>query len=251
MTVCASCQLSLTGSFSTGRKGIKYPYYHHHKQVCPKAQYIPKGTFEQNFVEYLESITPDRRYEKLFKAVVLDIWKNNYSSLDEENNKLRSSIKRLEEERQRIFDLHRSGTYSNEEFLEQKRLVNQKITEKRCMIQDKRIEEFDMEEALDYCFEFVRNTAATWLRLAPKYEIRLRFQQRIFEKNISFDGKEFGTADMSPIYKLNHEFDGQESTLVALVRKNWNRIVEQLNAWQRFGIEMTSLQMDQSSECRR
>src|SRR6266478_1458638 len=248
MTVCASCRLSLTGSFSTGRKGIRYPYYHHHKQACPNAQYIPKESFEQNFVEYLESITPDRQYEKLFKAVVLDIWKNNYASLDEENNRLRNSIKRLEEERQRIFDLHRSGTYSNEEFLEQKRLVNQKITEKRCMTQDKNVEEFDMEEALDYCFAFVRNTAATWLRLRPKYDIRLRFQQMIFEKNVGFDGKKFGTADLTPIYKLNQEFDGQETALVALVGKSWNRIVEHLIAWHRFAIDLASSDVSQKPE---
>src|SRR5205807_3112006 len=136
---------------------------------------------------------------------------------DEENNRLQNTIKRLEEERQRIFDLHRTGTYSNEEFLEQKRLVNQKITEKRSMIQDKHAEELNMEEALDYCFAFVRNTAATWLRLRPKYDIRLRFQKMIIEKNISFDGEKFGTADLSPIYKLNQEFGGQETTLVALV----------------------------------
>src|ERR1700730_5750546 len=240
LTVCATCHLSLTGSFSTGRKGVRYPYYHHHRQNCPKAQYIPKETFEQDFVEYLESITPDRQYEKLFKAVVLDIWKNNYATLDEENNKLRNAIKRLEDERQRVFDLHRSGTYSNEEFLEQKKRENQLIAEKVRVIQHKHVEEFNMEEALDYCFKFVRNTAATWLRLGPKYDVRLRFQQMIFEKNIRFDGTEFGTTDLSPIYKLNQEFDGQKSTLVALVLKFWNRIVEHLEKWREFAIDLAA-----------
>lgn len=249
LTVCNACNGSLTGSFSTGRKGIKYAYYHHHKQVCAKAQFVPKETFEQNFVEYLESITPDPQYEKLFKAVVLDIWKNNYATLDQENEKIHKRIKRLEEERQRLFDLHRSGIYSNEEFLEQKRLVNQEITGQRCMIQDKHVEEINMEEALDYCFRFVRNTAATWLRLKPKYGIRLRFQQMIVDKKITFDGEKFGTADLSPIYKLNREYDGQESTLVALVGKSWNRIVEQLEKWHEFAIDLAASDSPHEIEC--
>jgi len=247
MTVCSACSSTLTGSFSTGRKGVRYPYYHHRQQMCSRAEYIPKETFEQNFVEYLISITPNRRYERLFKAVVLDIWKSNYAMLDAENEKLRNSIKRLEEERQRIFDLHRSGTYSNEEFLEQKKLINQKITEKHCLIQDARVEEFNMAEALDYCFAFVRDTAATWLRLKPKYDIRLRFQRLIFEKNIVFDGKKFGTADLSCIYALNRETQAKKSDLVALVRKNWNRIVQHLQAWQQFGIDLALLEGDQAA----
>src|SRR5205807_1817452 len=89
MTICGFCNRSLTGSLATGRKGMKYPYYHHHKQQCPKAQFIPKETFEQNFVEYLDSITPDERFEKLFREIVLDIWKNNYKNLDADNERIR------------------------------------------------------------------------------------------------------------------------------------------------------------------
>jgi len=238
MTICGFCNASLTGSVSTGSKGMKYAYYHHQKQECSQAQFIPKDTFEQNFVEYLESITPDAQYEKLFKAIVLDIWKNNYKNLDATNERIRRNIKQLEEERQRVFDLHRSGTYSDEDFTEQKRLVNQKIIDQRCMIQDTQVEEFNMEEALDYCFRFVRSTAATWLRLKAKYDIRLRFQKMIFEKNIRFDGKKFGTATLTPVYKLNQEYHDKKSDLVPLIGKYWNEITADLKEWFLFGKDM-------------
>src|SRR5437879_4763817 len=88
----------------------------------------------------------------------------------------------------------------------QKKLVNQKIIDQRCMIQDTQVGELNMEEALDYCFRFVRSTAATWLRLKTKYDIRLRFQKMIFAKNIRFDGNKFGTATLTPVYKLNQEY---------------------------------------------
>ena len=85
MTVCEECGGCMTGSESRGRSK-KYPFYHHQKQNCIKARFIPKEIFEQLFVEYLESITPNARFEKIFKAVVIDIWKNNYRKLDEELN---------------------------------------------------------------------------------------------------------------------------------------------------------------------
>ncbi|MCC7160619.1 recombinase family protein [Candidatus Nomurabacteria bacterium] len=39
---CAYCVRAITGSHSTGRKGNRYPYYHHHKQNCDYAKFIQR-----------------------------------------------------------------------------------------------------------------------------------------------------------------------------------------------------------------
>jgi site-specific DNA recombinase len=223
LVICKNCTLPITGSSSTGRQGVKYPYYHHHKKECPQAISIPKEAFEQLFVEYLDSITPDARYEKLFKSIVMDIWQNNYKSFDLQNAQIRKDITKLEAERQTVFEFHRIGTYSDEEFEEQKNLVNKRINEKRLLIQDKAIEEFNMEEVLEHAFHFIRQTAQTWIDFSDNYSARLQFQQQIFDGNVVFDGKTFGTAELSSIYQLNQHFShektasaAENSSLVAL-----------------------------------
>jgi site-specific DNA recombinase len=222
LVICSTCQQPLTGSSSRGRHGVKYPYYHHHRQGCPNSQAIPKKELEQKFVGLLQDITPDKKYEKLFKAIVVDTWRNNYKKLDAENAIIRKEIANLEKERQQVFDQHLRGVYSDEEFVEQKEMINTRINQKRLMVQDKLVEEFDMEEALAYCFEFVRNTAKTWIDLENDYAARLRFQKRILSGNLEFDGKKFGTAELSPIYRMNKELsetkktsDGKSSLLAA------------------------------------
>jgi len=214
LAVCNLCQQSLTASRSTGRSGKKYSYYHHHRQDCPNAKFIPKEDFEQSFVELLDKITPDEKYEKAFTAIVMDIWKTNYKKIDETNAKIRKELENLEIERQRIFDLHRSNIYSNEDFVFQKKLINSKIDQKHRLIQDKRIEEFDMEEALSYCFDFVRNTSKRWLDF--EYTERVRFQKMIFDENVEFNGEKFGTTKLSIVYKGNEEFRKKKSSLVTL-----------------------------------
>jgi len=88
----------------------------------------------------------------------------------------------------------------------------------RELLKDNRIEEFDMEEALDYCFRFVGETAKTWLRLKDKnYSHLIRFQKQIFPEKLSFDGKKFGTADLGLVYKLNQENGDDKSKLVSLL----------------------------------
>lgn len=80
-------------------------------------------------------------------------------------------------------------------------------------MQESRVEEFNMEESLSYCFEYVRTTAKTWNE--ADYPARLRFQKMIFKEKIKFDGKKFGTAKLPQVYKINKEYGGKKSNLVA------------------------------------
>ena len=225
--ICQDCKEPFTGSESLGCRGKKkYPYYHHHGQNCDSRAYIPKRTFEQLFLEYLTAISPNPKFEKLFKAVVVDIWKNNYQTLDNENEKIRREIVALEQERQKVFDFHRSGKYSDEEFEQQKKYVNERITEKRLLINEKAAEEYNMEEALDYCFNFIRDSAKTWKEFEVNHSIRVRFQKRIFTGALEFNGKTFGTPKLSCVYELNEHFLNDETSLVRLyneVRTYFNK----------------------------
>ena len=147
---------------------------------------------------------------------MLEIWKSNYKKFDEVNGQVRKEIDKLEQERQKIFDLHRTSAYTDEEFVEQKKIVNQKIFEKSQFLHDNRIEEFNMEEALDYCFSFVREVAKTWARLT--YPNNARFQKMVFPEKIGFDGKKFGNTKLATVFKLKQDYDGKKSDLVPPLR---------------------------------
>ena len=202
-TECLACMRKITGSASTGRKGIKYPYYHHYGKGCDVVKSVPKET-------------PSTRYAKIFKAIVVDIWQSNYKKLDIENAHVRKEIENLEIERQRVFDLHRAGKYSDDEFLEQKNIINAVVQQKKLMLEEKRVEEFDMDAALEYCFRFVRHTADTWLMLEKLPAYRARFQKKIFPEKITFTGEKFGTTKMSMVYNINKESGDKKSDLVTL-----------------------------------
>lgn len=211
--VCEECGKSFTGSTSVNRHGNKYPYYHHQHAGCDKSKSIPKETFEQLFVEYLDDISPSVKYEKLFKAVVLDIWKNNYKQIDEENAKIRREITFLEAERQKVFDFHRAGKYTDDDLMEQKKIVNDKITQKHALIQEKREEEFEMEEMLEYCFSYVRTTAKSWIR--ADYAKKLRLQKLIFAGSVKYNDEKFRTPDLRLMYTINRHWCADKSSLVA------------------------------------
>jgi len=214
LAVCQFCGDPLTGSHSTGRKGKRYPYYHHHKVNCDYAKSIPKENFEQMFVEYLNEINPSIEYEKAFKAIVIDIWKNNCKGFNNQNEALRKEIKELENSKQHIFDLHQSGVYDDTDFTTQKNIVCKKIAQKESLIHDKRIQEFNMEEALEFCFDTVRNSARSWVEYEKEPEKRIRFQNFIFEENLPYAENKFGTAKLTPIYSVYQQYLVNPSNLV-------------------------------------
>lgn len=223
---CSECSQPLTGSSSTGRASRKYAYYHHHRVGCSKSVSIPRATLEQLFVEHLEAITPNPAFEELFKAIVLDVWKRNYQELDRQSQHVRKLIQKLESDRQEVFNLHRQKKYTDDEFLEQKNLINTQIESKQKQLSESVVDGLDMDAALDQCFDFVRNTSKLWLE--SDYQAKIQLQRTVFPKAIEFDGQKFGTAKMSLVYQLNQEYDGTKSSLAALVGNQWNQIIATL-----------------------
>ena len=213
LIACTDCGTSFTGSVSKGRRGKGYAYYHHHDRHCQKTKSQSKESFERMFVEYLRKISPSAEYEKLFKAAVLDIWKNNYKRIDEENQQIERQITALVGERQRIFDFHLSGKYTDEDFDEQRRRINERIAQKRLLVQEKWDEEFRMDDVLEHCFSYVRDTAKAWIE--ADYQTKIRLQKMIFSGRIEYDGEKLGNADLSLVYKINQASQPDLSNLVA------------------------------------
>ncbi len=214
LAVCATCNQPLTGSTSVS-KGKKYPNYHHQRQGCENAKAVRKDVFEEKFVALLNTITPNIKFEALFKEIVIDVWKKKHKKFDEENAIIHRQLQELGQERQRVFDFHRARKYTDDEFQEQKALVDERLRQKYLLLETSRVDELDMGKSLSHCFDFVRHTSKWWLRLAHHYPERKQFQKQVFHGPVAFDGNKFGNPKLSPVYRLNQEFDGKKSQLVA------------------------------------
>ncbi len=150
----------------------------------------------------------------LFKSVIMDIWKSNYVAFNEENDKLRQEIKETEKRVESIFDCYERGIYTDAEFLERKNRLNREITEKESRIHENRVEEFDMDEALEYCFNFIRNASTIWKQIKKEPELVNSFQKLIFKEKIPFESDRFGNSELATIYKLEKKCGEDKSSLV-------------------------------------
>lgn len=231
--VCTRCGGRLTGSFSRSARGKRYPYYHHHKQNCALAVSLPKDTLEARFLDYLGDIGLSPQFEKTFSAVVQETWKDKVSSCERDRLRVEREVDSLTRERQQVFDLHRAGRYTDEEFAEQKALLTARTGELRRLLTSAPATDFPINEALRTFFPLARRPGVTWARLEP--DPRIGFQNLVFlGGEIRFDGQSFWNSPLSSVYRLNQASVAQKSTLVHQVGDSWNRIIEDLRAWLEF-----------------
>ena len=209
--VCANCGRRLTGSWSTGRRKVKYPYYHCPTKGC--SMNVRREILDTEFINYLESIQPESDILDLFEAVVMDVWKTKQASRIAEKRRVEKDLKSLEERRDRIDELIIEGVFGEETYQAHSERIQEEIVMRRLELDEADTELNDIEACLSYCKFFLSNCAALWEQ--AELNLKQRFQNLIFPEGIAFDGMSFGTARPAFIFKQLQPQTAQKCELVA------------------------------------
>lgn len=152
-------------------------------------------------MEFLHGIVPKESFLKGFTGSVLDLWKEKGRSFEMEAEKYKKRLVALKEKRERIFEMREDGSYTRDEFQERKEEVENEIAAAKISMSESRIEQFDIEAALSYANQFIRNLGRQWFDLTQSHN---RFQKMVLPEGISYDRKNgFGTAKLGLIFEIN------------------------------------------------
>lgn len=210
--LCAACKRPLTGSSSRGRSKY-YAYYHHWNPECEKAASLSKEDFERRFLEFVKSAMPSAKTIRFIGEVLMRSWQDAVWLRQEGSREIQKEIEMLKAEREQVFQLHRAGKYTDEEFSEQKRLLTERLQGKLLLLeQELASTKFDVREAIQAFQWAISDAANLWRNVG--YPLKVRFQKLLFPKKILFDGENFGTAPLSAIFSLKNDFLRNLSTKV-------------------------------------
>ncbi len=220
---CAICNLGLSGSKNRGNGGV-YENYHCHNRKKDDAgivtwkcsmygRSISREKLHQDFVSWLKTITPKQEFLDLFKAVVVDVWHNNASLLEDTIKRQEMEIQGLKQRKIDYVEMIRKGTISEDFGKEMIERVDNEIAVKQLTMRENTIDKLDIEAAVAYATNFISDLPRTWLDL--EIETKKRFQKLILPEGITYSKESgFGTAKLGLIYELNRQFDGQKTDLV-------------------------------------
>jgi site-specific DNA recombinase len=209
---CGTCERRLTASWSTSR-GRPYAYYHCAKGSC-KSRNIPKSLLETEFLKLIEQLQPKPEYLNLFREIVLDVWKQRQGETIRLAATLADRVKALKAKKQRVIDafLH-ERLIDGSTYQEQLDLVNEQIALVDLEIYDTKLEELDLETALNFATSTLSNAALFWTQCSA--DQKQRFQTILFPDGLVFDGENYRTATTCLAFSYLRDISAVDSSLAS------------------------------------
>ena len=209
---CHKCSQKLTGGWSTGRKKVRYAYYHCRTKGC--SLNVRKHDLEARFYDYLKTFQPNEDIWALFEAIVSDVWKAKQSERTKQRNRLEKELRALREKRGKIDELMIKNLFDEESYRRNSEEVKNEMGQRRIDLEETKAElENDMQDCLDYCKFFLSNTADLWSD--AELDLKQRFQTLIFPQEVYYDRESFRTGVTALIFKHLQPKSHAESCLVS------------------------------------
>ncbi len=224
---CSACGIGLSGSKNRGNGGVYENYHCHNRKKdeagivtwkCPMyGRSISREKLHQDFIVWLQAVTPKQEFLDLFRAVVVDVWRNNASLLEDTIKRQETEIQELKRRKVDYVEMIRKGTISEDFGKEMIEQVDNEIAVKQLTMRENTIDKLDIEAAVAYATNFISDLPRTWMDL--DIETKKRFQKLILPEGITYSKESgFGTAKLGLIYEVNRQFDGRKSDLVDIGR---------------------------------
>ncbi|MBZ5491443.1 MAG: recombinase family protein [Acidobacteriia bacterium] len=185
---CGYCAEALTGSWSKGRN--RYYAYYHCQDGCIR---VTKDAMEGQFEEFMRQLQPNAGYMRLYREIVLDVWRKKQG----DSQQVQGVVSR------KIAELRKNKTKLEEAFIYQKAIdastykeMRAKLTEDLTLaemeLREAQAEEIEIETVLDYAEMVLTNASNLW-KAAPS-EQKQRLQQVLFPEGVTYSDGKYRTA---------------------------------------------------------
>lgn len=129
----------------------------------------------------------------LFKEIVLDVWKQRQGEAIRLVAKLESRVATIKSKRQRVIDAFLyEKVIDLTTYQEQHDLLNEEVALTELETYETKLEELDLEAALNFATSALSNAAAFWNQCSS--DQKQRFQRVLFPNGLVFDGESYRTA---------------------------------------------------------
>jgi site-specific DNA recombinase len=207
---CGYCSESVTGSWSKGRN--QYYAYYHCQEGCTRET---KETVEQQFEEFLLQLQPNPGYMRLYREIVLDVWRKRQGDSHKVQEVVSRKIKQLRENKDKLqeaFVYQRS--ISKQEYDEMRAKLVEDLTLAEMELRDAQAEEIEIEAVLDYAEMIILNASNLWK--AARVEQKQRLQQVLFPEGVTYSEGNYRTAVTCLLFSGMQMKTVQKEDLVAL-----------------------------------
>ena len=194
---CGTCGTPMTGSYSTGKLGTKYGYYHCREKTCRESS-VPKDQLHVDFAILLEGVSPKKEVWSLLKAVLSEVWETKLKQRRESAERRMKIVSALQVRKQKLIDAMLDGRLKQSLFEEQLEILEREA-EKHSEPGEMEHDGVEIESLLAFAEWFLNNAATVWMGASSEKKIRI--QEAVFPSGVSFSKEGFRTLGKSSIFK--------------------------------------------------
>lgn len=197
---CPCCGHGLTGGFSKGYNGTKYPYY----QCCEN--YSHTGSLKAQevndaFAEYVASFVPNEQVIKLYDMVIDDIYKDKNSGNRKRIDSLQADIDTKQDKLYKVMDKYLDGDITKEEKTMYEQRLNKEIWNLTQQIDNlKAFTQENYNKKMGFSLNLMKNIGG-YISQSP-VNVRVKIISSIFPEKVLFDGKKYRTTSVNSVFRL-------------------------------------------------
>ncbi len=183
---CETCGRPLTGSWSKGKKGRHYAYYHCRRR-CPEVN-ISKAVLEGLFVDELEHLQPTPGYMRVLKEHVFRLWHEHKAEVRRQVHEVERRAKAIQQKLDQLDEMFiYARTIDLATYDRQRDKLREKFTLTQIERQASELEGLDVEGILAFAERVLPNASDLWVQASLNQKQRL--QQLFFPDGLRFDRK--------------------------------------------------------------
>jgi len=218
---CAECGRPLTGAWSKGKGGKKYPYYR-----CPDSHgtNVTRDKLNNLFEMELEKTADDSGLVAIWKKLLLDQWKKQRADIHREQKRIKRKVSGLEKKKDRLLGLYLDGSINQKDHDKAATKIALDLSAAKANEINTDRKNWDFQASLEKATKGVSNPCqfAVSLRTATQ---KRHFYNLMFRGVPTWDGKSLNTIKSGAVKALQ-QFDSAASNMVALWSSNLNTFIE-------------------------
>ncbi len=170
---------------------------------------------EWRFIEFLEQLKPKPEYLHLFGEIIVDVWKEKQAQVVAVHDALLRRLADLKKDKQLLMQAFvYKRTLDPHTYQDESDRLNEQITLAEMEAEDARLDQLDVEAAVEFAQYVLLNAARIWSESSPEQKQRL--QKLIFPAGVLFAEGAYRTSTTSMIFFELEEIHDQKERLVAL-----------------------------------
>lgn len=202
---CAKCGSGLTGAFSTGEHGGRYPYYWCSSHCNYKS--IPAKDMKDSLINAMKRVEPTKACLDLFIHFMYKTFNQRLGRLTKIRNAAEAEVETLKILRTTLVEKNLSGVYSDEIFKEQNSMIEDKITRAQIVKNDATVDKYNIDAVTSFMKTLLADLGETYRRSSIK-QLKVLLGS-MYPNGIVWDYSGTLNPQISPLYQYIKGFSGQ------------------------------------------